>query len=425
MQNLNNVAELAMGCLKKNGAEKAQVEAGSREVHELNVEANRFTLLRTTFDQGVSLRAITGGKQASQSANQFGEPEIAELASQTMLNARSSAQDPAFDISPMQPPRKFRSGPEEMDGELMTDQAEKFLGEVRSRFPKIILEQMTVQFVKRNRVVANTNGVHFESAQNDYEVSVMFTGKDGKKTSSFNYVGASAADFKTPVMKLGGVETLLQQSSEQTDSKPLSGKFVGDIVVTPHCLSTFIDGFTGYLGTGSLLKGQSLYKDKLGEKIAVENFSLRAQPLSARFSLPKYITADGFANENFDIVESGRLKTFLLDQYGANKLKKERAKGEDGYHMIDPGQKSLSDMIRSIEKGLLLCRYSSGYPAVNGDISGVAKNSFLIENGEIRFPVSECMVSANIAAMLLNIQDISRETINFGTSELPWVQSRM
>ncbi|WP_425290044.1 metallopeptidase TldD-related protein, partial [Shewanella algae] len=70
----------------------------------------------------------------------------------------------------------------------------------------------------------------------------------------------------------------------------------------------------------------------------------------------------------------------------------------------------------------MLCRFSGGYPASNGDISGVAKNSYLIENGEIRGPVSEVMVSANIPNMLNNIVSCSRESINFGSSIAPWMR---
>jgi PmbA protein len=71
---------------------------------------------------------------------------------------------------------------------------------------------------------------------------------------------------------------------------------------------------------------------------------------------------------------------------------------------------------------LLLCRFSGGYPAANGDVSGVAKNSYYIENGEIQYPVNECMVSGNIPAMLMNIAEVSAESVNFGTAIYPWIR---
>ena len=79
-------------------------------------------------------------------------------------------------------------------------------------------------------------------------------------------------------------------------------------------------------------------------------------------------------------------------------------------------------MIKSVERGILLARFSGGYPSDNGDFSGVAKNSYLIENGEIKYPISESMISGNFAEMLKNIKAISKERIDYGFSILPWIQ---
>ena len=82
---------------------------------------------------------------------------------------------------------------------------------------------------------------------------------------------------------------------------------------------------------------------------------------------------------------------------------------------------SLDDMIKNIKKGILLCRFSGGSPSDSGDFSGVAKNSYYIENGQIKFPIIETMISGNIPQMFLNIKNISHETVDFGDSILPWI----
>jgi len=89
--------------------------------------------------------------------------------------------------------------------------------------------------------------------------------------------------------------------------------------------------------------------------------------------------------------------------------------------MVLKGTKSFQEMIKDIDHGILLCRFSGGSPSDNGDFSGVAKNSYYIENGEIKHPVSETMISGNIAQMFMNIGDISNETIDFGDEVLPWI----
>ena len=72
-------------------------------------------------------------------------------------------------------------------------------------------------------------------------------------------------------------------------------------------------------------------------------------------------------------------------------------------------------------EGLLVARFSGGRPNENGDFSGIAKNSYYIENGKILYPVSETMISGNIPQMFLNITGISRERTDFGAQVLPWI----
>jgi PmbA protein len=63
-----------------------------------------------------------------------------------------------------------------------------------------------------------------------------------------------------------------------------------------------------------------------------------------------------------------------------------------------------------------------GNPAPNGDFSGVIKNSFLIEEGEMGAALSEVMVSGNMARMLLDVLAVSRERIDTGDQVLPWLR---
>lgn len=128
--------EKAMAALKKNGADKAHVEVVVREVHEVNVESNHFKLLRTTFDQSLSLRAIVDQRQAGMSGNQFADSAVSTLAAATVQAAKAGAQDPAFDVAPKQPSQMFTSGPKQGDTDGMAAQADRFLQEMKKASAK-------------------------------------------------------------------------------------------------------------------------------------------------------------------------------------------------------------------------------------------------------------------------------------------------
>lgn len=119
--------------------------------------------------------------------------------------------------------------------------------------------------------------------------------------------------------------------------------------------------------------------------------------------------------------ENGVLKAFMLPLYVANKTGFAPAKNTSSAVVIEGGDTPYSDMIKHIKKGLIVGRFSGGEPGTNGDFSGVAKNSFLIEDGMIRGAVSETMINGNLAELLNSITDISKETVCDGTSVLPYI----
>ena len=67
-------------------------------------------------------------------------------------------------------------------------------------------------------------------------------------------------------------------------------------------------------------------------------------------------------------------------------------------------------------------RLSMGSPAANGEFSGVIKNSFMIEDGTIGKALSDTMVAGNMAQMLMEINGISAEHIDYGGEDFPWLR---
>ena len=112
----------------------------------------------------------------------------------------------------------------------------------------------------------------------------------------------------------------------------------------------------------------------------------------------------------------------MLGLYGAKKTGRERATNQGGCWEIDAGDKTLAEIIKSTKKGIILKRFSGGNPSDNGDFSGVAKNSYYVEDGEIKFPITETMISGNLVEMMMNIKQISKERINSWYHNYPWIK---
>ena len=419
--NQSDIANYCIEQLKEAGAHKSQCAVTFSEKKELNVETGEMSLFRTTFDTNVGMSVIVDQKSGSVAINKTDKDSINEAVRKVMDMAQSSQPDDANDISPSQPKQSFSKGDEKPDMEKMYLRLDEFMGYVKKNHPTINMEAAIVDFSHSTSVFQNSNGVEFTTKEGMYGFSNMFTAKEGKDTSSFNGMGISALNLNTPFIESGSAKRLLKQSTEQVRTKPVSEKFTGEIVVTPDCLSDFLGFITGDISDGKIISKTSIYKEKLNQQITDPRFTLHARPVSDEITDGYFITDDGYVAENNTIIDNGVLKTHLLSLYGANKTGGKRAVNGGGAFVVDAGEKPKDEIIRNIKKGILLERFSGGRPSADGEFSGVAKNSYYIENGELKYPISETMISGNIQEMFSNIGEISSDRIDFGYCIFPWI----
>lgn len=121
------------------------------------------------------------------------------------------------------------------------------------------------------------------------------------------------------------------------------------------------------------------------------------------------------------MIKEGVLKNYHIPLYVANKLNLERSGNMSYNFIVDNGDVLLKDMIKNVKKGILVGGFAGGLPNKNGDFSGVAKNSFLIENGEIKCAINEVMISGNILNIFNSIVAISKEQVINGSSVIPYI----
>ncbi len=422
MKDRKDITEYCVEALQKAGLQKSECFLHDTRKDELNVDSGEISLLRTTDDTSLILNGILDNKKGTISINKIDRQSIDDAVKKVLDLAESSEADSANDISPMQPPAVFEKGAQAPDLDLMYTRMKDFLKYSSEHYPSLILEQAILDFTNINKYYRNSNGADLQSRRSSYSFVPMFTSKEGTEISSFNYATFSTTELDRNLHECGTIDILMKQSTEQVRSREFQDKFDGDIIITPDCLGTFIYMIAMYLSDYPMIKGTSIFKDSLGSEIADPQLTLHSRPLSDELAEGYFITGDGFTAENSTIISKGVLNSFILSLYGANKTGRTRAVNRGNAYVVDPGAHTVDEMTGSVERGILLCRFSGGRPSENGDFSGVAKNSYYIENGEIKYPVKEIMISGNLKNLLGNIKRISRERVNFGDTILPWIQ---
>ena len=407
--------------LQARGAQKVTLRASSSSEEEFNLVYKELNLLRSVESQSLSIVVIKDHKQANTSLNQWDEASLAKAIDDVMSAIESSNADPAFDIAPLQPAEIFPEGPQEMDAKKVVMRLDEFATEMKRDFPTVSFDG-TLKFEKKHEYYLNSNGVDFEAITAAYAFMTMFTAKEGNKMSSMNYTYYVTSNLDKPLMDINFTRDLIRQITQQITTGSIPQNFTGDLILSPTVAADLVETLIQQqLGGGALITKSSRFPDHLEQKIFDQKLSIYNKPIDKRMASSSFYSQDGYKSSQSPIIEHGVLKNYPIALYPANKTAKERTMGPADNLVIEAGDKALADMIKQVKQGVLCMRASFGSPNANGDMSSVVKNSYYIENGELKHPLSETMMSLNLIDAFNNVKDISRETVNFGASIFPYI----
>lgn len=402
------------------GADQAQASHTESEKFEVNFETTDISLLRSTVNHSASITVFKDGKKGSASFNTISDAEIDSALRQALEGAEAGVPDEANQIATGDPTPPMHHGPTSADREGMLDTVLGYLAQMRTQYPKILSDNSIYAFTAGTRTFGNSAGLTRQERRGSYGFGAMFSAKDGKRATSFNYTGVESYDPIADLLDAGTVRRLLDETMQSLDPRPVPEKFVGDVIFTPDSMSDLVGVLSGALSGYALLAGTTPFKDKQGEEIASPRFSLLNRPRHEAF--PGGCDFDGFGVPtcDLDVVAGGRLNEFLIDFYISKKLQRPQTAGATNF-IVPPGETSIEEIVRATKRGIILSRFSGGQPNNNLDFSGVAKNSFYVEDGEVRYALVETMVAGNMQALLKQIRAVSRETVNFGGSAYPFL----
>lgn len=173
-------------------------------------------------------------------------------------------------------------------------------------------------------------------------------------------------------------------------------------------------------------KGLSVYQEKKGTMVASPLVTVIDDPtLSKRYG--SYVFDDeGTAARQTVLIEAGRLVNFLYDRYTAATDKTSstgNGRRESYQHKpiprmsntyIAPGQDHPQDIIHSTQRGLLVTKMGGGQVnTINGDFVFEVSEAYLIEDGQVAYPVRGATLTGNGSKAL---QDVDRVGSDLGFS---------
>jgi PmbA protein len=416
---LRRVAEQALALMRSQGFDAAQVSASRVRQHELNVAHNEPTLLRSTEVPKLALLGIVDGRKASTELADFGDTAVRERVASLFAEAAAAPQDDANAVSSDQR-LALVQGPQQGDAALLADKLRELLGFRAAQTPTLLIEEAAASHVLVESHTLTSHGTDLDCSVGRYELGLVGTAREGRRSSSFNFAGGMADDLRTgSASEFFGIGEMMRDTARQVDTAPIGDRFVGDVVLMPQAVADLLSWLHGQISDVQLIAGSSLYRDKVGQPIASPLLGLRS-----RFDAPGIaaVSADAFVAPPVELLREGRLMTLTPSLYGSRKTGLPHVPVAAGGWELAAGATPRSELAAGIGRGAWVGRLSMGAPASNGDFSGVIKNSFAIADGRLGRALSETMISGNIAQMLRDVVAVSRERIDTGALRLPWLR---
>jgi PmbA protein len=241
---------------------------------------------------------------------------------------------------------------------------------------------------------------------------------DDTQTGSGYSVGRGPADLD---LDKAASDAVLRATRLLGAVKPQSAHLT--VVLEPRITATLLAILAGTLDGESVLKGRSLFAERIGEQVGVAGFTLVDDPTDVDAYSAATYDGEGLATRRNVLIDGGELKTFLYNTYAARRAgtvstgsavragyRSGPGTGARAVSLL-PGAASPEEIYRSVGDGLLVQSVSgihSGVNPVSGDFS-VGAEGMLIEGGSLAGPVREFTIASTLQRMLSGVVAIGND----------------
>ncbi len=190
------------------------------------------------------------------------------------------------------------------------------------------------------------------------------------------------------------------------------GKYT--VILEPAAVGDLV-GWLGFaFGARDAEQGQSFLSKKgggtrLGEQMFPEFITLRSDPFDPKLASTPW-DQSLLPNERIAWIEKGVVKNLVYDRFWASKAKIKPTPAA-GNLVLDGQENSVDDLIRSVERGLLITRlwYIRVVQPQTWQLTGLSRDGvFLVEKGKVTDPVTNFRWNESPAEVLQRTTKLSR-----------------
>ena len=409
------------------GADVAEAGVHSGSHLSVKVRMGEPELVEEAGSRALGLRVMVGQRVASTYTSDLSEEGQRTLIEDALELARLSEADP-FAGPPDPSDLSSRSQWKDLDtfddgvSRISADEAlDRALRGERAAFdfdPRISNSE-GASFTRARGVSALVTSGGFAGSDYGTYASIVVNpvadDEGGKKRSGYHWSASRHyADLEDSraVGEEAARRTIAQLGAKKLPTQELP------VVFDKDAARSILSLFAGCVLGGSIWRKSSYLVDRLGTRVASDLVDIVDDPLLPRAPGSRAFDGEGLLSRSTTVVESGVLKSSLMDTYSARKLGVKSTgsasrspsggiSSSSSNLILRASSQSRDELIADTKHGLYVTGMMGfGFNAVTGDFSRGA-SGFLIEDGKLSHPVSEITISLNLDQLLQRIDAVA------------------
>ncbi len=368
---------------------------------------------------GIGVRVVVDGRQGFASAGSLDPDVIAPLLAEARDNAGLAQPDDANAIaSPdgVAAPSVdlWRADIAERSADWKIDQALALEARVRAADPRIFgVRAASFADSQSERAIVTSTGICAYDRGTFASLSVSALARDGSGTTTGAGAtfGRSSHDLDP---ELAAADAVRRATELLGATKPATGRVT--VVLEPRLSATLLGLLASMLSASAVLKGRSLFADRVGEQIASPLLTMWDDPTDARSFGADRHDGEGLASRRVPLVVEGVLQGYLHNSYTARRMgtvtTASAVRGARstpgvgaGALQVVPGTATAAELLAGVDLGLFVTSMSglhSGVNTVSGDFS-VGVEGRMIRAGHVAEPVREATLGSTLPRLLSGI----------------------
>ncbi len=390
----------------------------------VSFDFNRLKTIRNTESLNMNLQVIKGGKLGvANSTRADGEDEVLENA----VNVAEYGSKVSYGFPQPEPhadPKVFHRDVQDLTVDEMISLGEELANFIKSLDPSIN-GSVGIQKSVAQETIGNTHGLDAHFRKTAFVISSGFQFVEGQNLlSSWDWDASTGMEYDLSKMK-----TKLKEDFDIGRKNVSVKPGLYDVAFTPMGFADIMAPIMACLNGRAVMRGISPLKDRLGEEIFAQSFSLIEDGTLDGGLGSQLYDNQGVACRRTPLIENGVLREYLLDLESAQRLGRQPigtgSPGGAGPNnlLVCPGDTRWEDLLKGMKKGIVIDQTMGAWAGnpYTGTVTGNIALGYLVIDGKKVGRVKDCMFSLNVFTHLKsNLLAVSKETKNLGQMILPY-----